>query len=62
MGWLTANIGTILCGLLLAVIVFFLVRSTLRNRNSGCGCGRSGCSGCSGCHTSGTINRKGDSK
>lgn len=58
MEWLTANLGTIMAALVLAVLVFFLVRSTLRDRKKGCGsCG--GCGGCSGCRTSESNNRKG---
>ncbi len=59
MEWLTANAGTIIAGLVLAVLVFFLVRSSLKEREKGCG-SCTGCSGCAGHRTSGTESEKGE--
>ncbi len=61
MEWLAANMGTIIAALVLAVLIFFLVRSTLRSRKNGCG-SCSGCGGCSGCRTSKTEPERGKCK
>lgn len=45
--WIGDNFASIVLGLLVAAIVFFLIRSRIRERKHGsCGCGCSGCSGC----------------
>ncbi len=47
--------ATAIVCIILAVIVFFAVRSIVKKRKSGgCGCGCSGCSGCPGCGVSST--------
>jgi hypothetical protein len=46
-GWILENIGSLAAGLVLAVIVYILVRDMFKKgKNSGCGCGCAGCSGC----------------
>ncbi|WP_294490155.1 FeoB-associated Cys-rich membrane protein [uncultured Ruminococcus sp.] len=48
MTWLAENIMSVVLLAVLALIVFFIVRSKIRAKKSGgCGCGCSGCSGCS---------------
>lgn len=45
--WIVENIASLVFLLVVVAIVFFLVRSKLRERKQGsCGCGCSGCSGC----------------
>lgn len=52
MTWLTDNIMSIVLLLVLAAIVFFILRNKIKAKGSGgCGCGCSGCSGCSSCGT-----------
>ncbi|MBQ9269102.1 MAG: FeoB-associated Cys-rich membrane protein [Oscillospiraceae bacterium] len=47
MPWIVENIASLVFLLVVVAIVFFLVRSKLRERKQGsCGCGCSGCSGC----------------
>ena len=48
MAWLADNIMSIVLLLLLAVIVFLIVRNKIKAKRW-CGC--SGCSGCSSCGT-----------
>ncbi len=45
--WITENLASIVLLLIVAAIVFFLIRSKIRERKLGtCGYGCSGCSGC----------------
>ncbi len=45
--WIADNIASIVLLLLVASIVFFLLRSRIKQRKQGsCGCGCEGCSGC----------------
>ena len=49
--WIGENFASIVLLLILAAIVFFLIRSKIRERKHGtcscsCGCGCAGCSGC----------------
>ncbi len=45
--WITENLASIVLLLIVAAIVFFLIRSKIRERKSGtCSCGCNGCSGC----------------
>lgn len=47
--WIGENIASIILLLVVAAIVFFLIRSKIKERRNGaCGCG-CGCAGCSGC-------------
>ncbi len=47
--WIAENLASIVLLLVVAAIVFFLIRSKIRERKQGtCGCG-CGCEGCSGC-------------
>lgn len=42
-GWILENIGSLAAGLVLAVIVYVLVRDMFKKgKNSGCGCGCAG--------------------
>ncbi len=43
MAWILSNLGTIVVGLIVLVIVYFAFQSVRKDFNSG------GCSGCSGC-------------
>ena len=54
--WIGENIASMILLLVVAAIVFFLIRSKIRERKHGtCGCG---CSGCSSC----TARKKEDEK
>ena len=47
--WIGENFASIVLLLILAAIVFFLIRSKISERKHGtcsCGCGCAGCSGC----------------
>ena len=56
--WIGENIASMILLLVVAAIVFFLIRSKIRERKHGtCGCG-CGCSGCSSC----TARKKEDEK
>ncbi|MBQ8995454.1 MAG: FeoB-associated Cys-rich membrane protein [Oscillospiraceae bacterium] len=59
MVWLMDNLGSIVVGLVLAVILFFAFRSVIRQRkNGGCNCGMSGCDcGCCGGRTPKNIGK-----
>lgn len=47
--WIAENLASIVLLLVVAAIVFFLIRSKIRERKQGsCGCS-CGCEGCSGC-------------
>ncbi len=47
--WITENIASAALLLAVAALVFFLVKSAIKERKQGsCGCG-CGCAGCSGC-------------
>ena len=53
--WLRQNLASIGLLTVVALIVFFIVRSRIKEKKQGkCSCGCSGCSGCS-------SRRKGDS-
>ncbi len=53
--WFRQNIASIMLLIVVALIVFFIVRSKIKEKKQGkCSCGCSGCSGCS-------PRRKGDS-
>jgi len=49
--WIAANIATIIIGAVLAVIVFFAIRSVIKSRKSG------GCSGCADCAMSSACHQ-----
>lgn len=52
--WLMQNLASIVLMFVAALIVFFIVRSKIKEKKQGkCSCGCSGCSGCS-------PRRKGD--
>lgn len=57
MGWIAANIGTIIVGLMLLAVVGLVIRKMHRDKKNGNCSG--GCSGCSGC--SGSCNYTGNS-
>ena len=45
--WLSENLASIVLLLVMALIVFFIVRSKIKQKKQGtCSCGCSGCSGC----------------
>jgi hypothetical protein len=51
--WFSANLGTILVGLLLVAIVAFILHGMYRDKKRGktsCGCGCSGCPHSGSCH------------
>ena len=53
--WLSANWGTILVILVLAVVVALIVRTLIRDKKAG----RSSCgAGCAGCAMKGSCHRK----
>lgn len=57
--WITENLASIVLLLVVAAIIFFLVRSKLKERKQGsCGCG-CGCAGCSGCAAHKTSDKGG---
>ena len=61
--WIGANIGTILICLVLIVVVFFIVRSLLRQKKQGkssCGCDCTACALRGSCHggASGSCEQK----
>lgn len=58
MEWFTANLPTILTGVVLAVIVALIVWSKAKERKrGGCGCGCPGCTG-SCAHAAATDRKK----
>ena len=53
--WFRKNLASIVLLIVVALIVFFIVRNKIKEKKQGkCSCGCSGCSGCS-------PRRKGDS-
>ena len=51
--WLQANLANIIVILVLALIVFFIVRSMVLDKRAGrssCGGSCAGCAGCGACH------------
>ncbi|HAM68198.1 MAG TPA: FeoB-associated Cys-rich membrane protein [Ruminococcus sp.] len=57
MAWLSDNLMSIVLLLAVVLIVVFIIRSKIRTKKSGRGCGCAGCSGCSAC-TSGKSDRR----
>ena len=56
MYWISENLASLVLLLVVAAIVFFLVRSKIKERKQGsCGCGCAGCSGCAGHKKGGKI-------
>ena len=56
MSWIAENIASIVLLLAVILIVFFLVRSKIKERKQGsCGCGCAGCNGCAGHKKGGKI-------
>lgn len=54
--WITENLASIILLLVVGALVFFLVRSKIRQRKKGsCGCGCEGCSGCAAHKKGGKI-------
>ncbi len=54
--WIADNIASIVLLLLVASIVFFLLRSRIKQRKQGsCGCGCEGCRGCTAHNRGGKI-------
>lgn len=55
MGFIIANLGTIIIGLIVAVVVGLVIFSLIRNKKKGksscgCGCGCGHCPNSSSCH------------
>jgi hypothetical protein len=51
--FISENIGTIIVGLILAVIIFIIIRKMVKDKHSGkssCGCNCSGCANAGICH------------
>ncbi len=51
--WISANIGTIVVGLILLAVVALIVRGMIRDKKQGkssCGGNCAGCAGCGSCH------------
>ncbi len=48
--WLNANLGTLLVGLCLLMIVAFILRKLWRDKKKGKPPGCAGCDGCTGCN------------
>lgn len=49
--WITENIGTMVIGLAILLVVVLAARSVYRNKkNGGCSCSCGGCSGGASCH------------
>ncbi|MBR1757610.1 MAG: FeoB-associated Cys-rich membrane protein [Lachnospiraceae bacterium] len=54
--WLAENLASLVLLLVVAAIIFFLVRSKLKkHKNGACGCGCEGCSGCAAHKKGGQI-------
>ena len=54
--WIMENLASIVLLLVVAAIVFFLIRSKIKERKRGsCGCGCEGCSGCTAQKKGGKI-------
>ena len=54
--WIMENLASIVLLLVVAAIVFFLIRSKIKERKKGsCGCGCEGCSGCAAQKEGGKI-------
>lgn len=54
--WIMENLASIVLLLVVAAIVFFLIRSKIKERKQGsCGCGCEGCSGCTAQKKGGKI-------
>ncbi|MBQ6476521.1 MAG: FeoB-associated Cys-rich membrane protein [Clostridia bacterium] len=49
---LKEHLGTIIVGLFVIALVFFCVRSLVRSKKKGAGCGGN-CAGCAGCSMAG---------
>lgn len=59
--WITANIGTIVVGAALAVVLFFVIRSMVKKtkKNGFCSCGCDNCSGnCAHCAAASSNKNK----
>ena len=59
--WLQANLVNIVILLVLAIIVFFIVRSMVLNKRAGrssCGGSCAGCAGCGSCHPQTVTEKK----
>jgi hypothetical protein len=53
MSWLSANLGTIVVGLVLVAVVAAVVHHMWKGKKQGkssCGCDCSSCGGCPACH------------
>ena len=49
MSWIEENLASLVLLLVVVAIVFFLIRSKLKEHKQGsCSCGCAGCSGCAG--------------
>ena len=56
LAWIADNIASIVLLLAVVAMVFFLVRSKIKERKQGsCGCGCEGCSGCTAQKRGGKI-------
>jgi hypothetical protein len=56
LAWIADNIASIVLLLAVVAMVFFLVRSKIKERKQGsCGCGCEGCSGCAAQKKGGKI-------
>ena len=56
MYWISENLASLVLLLVVAAIVFFLVRSKIKERKQGsCDCGCAGCNGCAGHKKGGKI-------
>ncbi len=54
--WITENFASLVLLFVVAAIVFFLLRSKIKQRKQGtCGCGCEGCSGCAAHKKGGKI-------
>ena len=53
--FLVSHAGTIVTALVLAAVIFFLVRSMIRARKVGKGCCGGSCSACSACCRGGSL-------
>ena len=54
--WIMENLASIVLLLVVAAIVFFLIRSKIKERKQGsCGCGCEGCGGCAAHNKGGKI-------
>lgn len=61
MGALSNNLGTIIAGAIVLILVLLAIRSMIKSRRAGkssCGCG----SGCGGCHSACSIDESKESE